>query len=152
MAPNPLSVPRRRSRLLFASPLALALLLSPSHAPRARGAYEPEQVHLGFTGEFGNSVTVEWVTKAVPPEPPGSWVQYGDSPSELSGRARSSIVECGPTHPQYPNWVGILHEALLTELLPGQLYYYRVGSQEEWSTVRNFRSAPAPAPAPAPPA
>jgi hypothetical protein len=27
-------------------------------AQRVQGAYEPEQVHLGFTGEFDNSVTV----------------------------------------------------------------------------------------------
>ena len=108
-------------------------------APRARGAYEPEQVHIGYTGELDNSVTIEWVTKAVPPDPPGSWVQFGVAANQLSQHVKSVTTECGPTHPRYPNWVGVLHESLLTGLIPGQLYHYRVGSQEEWSSTRTFK-------------
>lgn len=101
---------------------------------RSIGAYEPVQVHLGYTGEDAGSVVVQWVTKAMAS---GSYVQWG---LETTSRQRDAAnsTECEPGQSLYPGWSGVLHQARMDGIVSRQTYYYRVGSDEDMSPQRAF--------------
>ncbi len=122
-----------------ALPLLLLLLLLLLGLAGAPGAYQPVQVHLGYTGEDASSVVVQWVTAAMAS---GSYVQWGP---ERDARSRQRDVanstECESSEPGqsvYPGWSGVLHQARMDGVVSRQTYYYRVGSDEEMSPERAF--------------
>ena len=102
---------------------------------RRVGAYEPVQVHLGYTGENAGSVVVQWTTAAMAS---GSYVQWGSDPSNARRRDAANSTECGPTKPVYPGWEGVLHHARMDGVASRQTIYYRVGSDEQLTGMRSF--------------
>jgi hypothetical protein len=123
--------------------LALPGALAPPAAPRRlQAAYEPRQVHLGYTGDGATGlavgVVVEWITTA---EPPGdgktSRVVYRRPNGPLS-QAWADTVVCGLGSSVYTEWSGAAHEAKLVGLTPGVAYQYRVGSDEGWTSWLTF--------------
>lgn len=100
------------------------------------GAYEPVQVHLGYTGENADSVIVQWVTRAMAERSYVKWWAAGTEGTPR--RADANSTECGPQHPVYSDWTGVLHQARMGGTVSRQTYYYRVGSDEDLSPQRSF--------------
>ena len=102
---------------------------------RRVGAYEPVQIHLGYTGEDAGSVVVQWVTAAMASL---SFVEWGP---DVTSRWRSAAnsTQCGPEYPVYPGWTGVLHQARMDGVASRRTYYYRVGSDDGMSAQRGFR-------------
>ena len=141
------------STVLLLLPLLLGLVTAPpSHQVTNRtvasqttarrlqarrvGAYEPVQIHLGYTGEDAGSVVVQWVTAAMASL---SFVEWGpDRTSRWRGAANST--QCGPEYRVYPGWTGVLHRARMDGVASRRAYYYRVGSDDGMSAQRVFRA------------
>jgi len=91
----------------------------------------PEQVHLSMSSSDLSLMGVTWVTLNIE----DSVVQYGLSPSELS-MSNSGVPT---TTYKAASWIGTIHRAQMTELIPGKKYYYRVGNgADRWSEVFDF--------------
>src|SRR5690349_7266947 len=109
----------------------------------------PEQIHLSYSNQ-PNSMTFQWITT----NKTGTYIQYGPIPcSDPNGN------NCGGGWMQYSNqssmepqtydhggWLGWIHTITLTNLTPGQRYWYRVGDPNSpdnvsphgaWSQARN---------------
>lgn len=105
---------------------------------------EPTQVHLSLAS--GNEkMNVMFVTR----DPIKSYVRYGSNNNKLDLQMETSFLTyrqsdmCdSPANSSY-GWrePGYMHNAMMDNLGPGQLYYYQVGSDEGgWSRVFNFTS------------
>ncbi|GLD96818.1 hypothetical protein PINS_up005501 [Pythium insidiosum] len=116
----------------------------------AKGDTEPLQVRLAMTGE-PSEMRVMWVSGAVD----DAHVQFGSDPKKLTSRVKAT----GSTYTaadicQAPANIeaaqafrdpGMIYEAVITGLVPGKSYYYRVGSDKHGMT-RVFRMIVPPAP------
>ena len=131
-----------RLLLLLAAP---GVVHSPPAPPARRRlaarAYEPRQLHLGYTQTIAGgeiSVVVEWVTTAMPPgEGSTSRVLFRRAGGALQLAPAGSVL-CGPGSDVYAQWSGVVHEARLRGLAPGASYVYKVGSDEELSDWITF--------------
>jgi hypothetical protein len=94
----------------------------------------PEQVHLSLAAKDHTQMAVTWVTLNAT----ATVVEYGLTPKKLDMRSEGTI----DTYTR-SGWVGTIHRALMTGLLPGATYYYRVGdpdSSAPWSEVFSFKT------------
>jgi hypothetical protein len=94
----------------------------------------PEQVHLSLAAKDHSQMAVTWVTLNAT----ATVVEYGLTPRKLDMRSEGTI----DTYTR-SGWVGTIHRALMTGLLPGVTYYYRVGdpdSSAPWSEVFSFKT------------
>lgn len=91
---------------------------------------EPKQVRLAFGADVLTQMSVTWQTQR-PTENPV--VEYGETPY-LGNRVPAVRVS-------YPYETGVIYRALMSDLKPGQRYYYRVGSgQGGFSRAYSFRT------------
>ena len=91
----------------------------------------PAQVHLSFTSQ-SSVYGVSWVTY----NQTASFVQYGTSPDDLNMLNEGSILTYAAS-----GWKGTIHRALMTNVQPGQTYYYRVGNGlDSWSKVFYYKA------------
>jgi hypothetical protein len=114
--------------------LILALTLSPLIAALPPGPpFQPNQLHLSFTGET-TSLGLDFVTCDIV-NCTNTGVALGLSPSALTSFSPS--VSCFQLQ-----GVGWQNQALLSGLTPGTRYYYAAGSQTvknyAWSEVYSF--------------
>ena len=116
--------------LVIGIPLAFSTFIQPSSA-----AVPPYYVHLTFgTGsENDENMHVTWFT---PTEAPTEVRFDIISRSDPSQYMHSTTGE----HAFYSNVNRWIHDANMTDLMPNTRYYYRVGSDEGWSTERSFVS------------
>ena len=93
----------------------------------------PEQVHLSLAGEDRSLMGVTWVTLSHNE----TTVQYGVSQDKLT----NTVVGAINTYTQ-AGWVGTIHKAIMTGLVPATRYYYRVGSPSlnSWSQIFSFKT------------
>lgn len=110
------------------------------------GDEQPQQLHIA-PGQRNVDMTVMWTTKNKQRNPRGSRVQYGRDPKKLNlvVDGVSDTYDVG----ELAGWSGWLHRAVLSDLEPNTVYYYRVGTDapmglngtaECWSAVNRFRS------------
>ncbi len=107
----------------------------------ASASAEPKQVRLSFaTEDTGTEMGIAWNTD----QDEDTVVQYGPTASYGYEAYGSSFLASGN--------LGFVHEVVLTDLLPQQVYHYRVGSYEggwsqdyvfstgqpSWETCSNF--------------
>eukprot|EP00040_Diaphanoeca_grandis_P026038 m.145161 g.145161 ORF g.145161 m.145161 type:complete len:515 (+) comp30422_c0_seq1:262-1806(+) len=97
----------------------------------------PEQLHLALMRE-PSTMGIGWTTLN---DTKTHSVQWGLSMDKLN------FVNTEPgTSTTYAlfGWVGVLHNAYMTNLLPGTRYYYRVGDNDTaWSKIWSFQTLPA---------
>ncbi|MCS6920156.1 MAG: purple acid phosphatase [Fimbriimonadales bacterium] len=92
---------------------------------------EPKQLRLAFGANPTTQMSVTWQTEQ-PLENP--IVEYGETPN-LGNRVPAERVS-------YPYETGVIYRALMSNLKPGQRYYYRVGSAKGgFSRAHAFRTA-----------
>ena len=92
----------------------------------------PEQVHLSLTAKDHTKMAVTWVTLNTS----ASIVEYGSASDNLNMRVEGSLDTYTAS-----GWVGTIHRAMMTGLLPGTKYYYRVGDPDAaapWSETFSF--------------
>ena len=98
--------------------------------------YAPEQLRLApAPSSVGlNALSVTWITLN---ETQTSTVQWGlaNGPMNYSAVGVTRTYTLG-------GWIGVIHEAIMTNLLPGTQYTYTVGSTESWSTPVTFSTLP----------
>jgi len=96
--------------------------------PCCAAPFVPEQLHLSLTGN-SSEMAITWVTLA---PTISHTVQYGLSSSLDQSRSghNTTYKWCG--------WIGQIHTAVMGGLLPGTVYYYRVGDASGWSPVYSF--------------
>mgnify|MGYP003990574205 CR=1 FL=1 len=94
----------------------------------------PEQIHLALS-ELSSEMIVTWVTSSHT----DGGVEWGLSASSLNNSAS------GTNHTYTADdWEGVIHDAVMGTLLPGTVYFYRVGNDADgWSAVYSFSTAPA---------
>lgn len=105
--------------------------------PCCTAATAPEQLHLALSAS-PSEVTITWVTLN---DTATSTVQWGAAeggqsplPYQSSGFVKTYT---------FGGWVGVLHEATITNLEPGLTYTYRVGDEAGgWSAAYNFSTLP----------
>ena len=103
----------------------------------------PTQVHLSVAGAgtaSPNMMTVTWITAD---DTADRTVQYGTSPSSMTNTvtADSHGYTAG-------GWIGAIHTATMTDLVPSTQYFYRVGGATSgWSTTLSFTTIDATLPA-----
>jgi len=88
---------------------------------RAYGGRVPEQLHLALTAE-STEMRVHWTTLNQTAEHVVIW---GTEPDKL---VETSLPGNSSTYTQF-GWVGRLHHATMTGLLPGKSYFYSVGDR-----------------------
>ncbi|MGQ9902020.1 MAG: purple acid phosphatase family protein, partial [Fimbriimonadales bacterium] len=93
-------------------------------------ATEPKQLRLAFGADPHTQMSITWQTQQPVNDPV---VEYGETPA-LGRRAPAERV-------RYPYETGVIYRALMSDLVPGQRYYYRVGSaQGGYSRAYAFRT------------
>jgi len=94
---------------------------------------EPEQVHLSTTGIPGEMV-VQWGTEedTMVSCPSDNIVEYGTDNDNLN------LSENGNSNMYL--WTTCTHTTQLQNLNPNTTYYYRVGGEDEWSSVYSFKT------------
>ena len=95
---------------------------------------QPSQIHLSVAGAGEMSptqMTVTWVTQD---DTADVNVRYG----YIDGQFDQAAVGSTRTYTQL-GWVGSVHVATMTKLLPNMKYYYQVGGPNSgWSSTRSF--------------
>lgn len=99
---------------------------SPDYIPQ-------KQVHLSI-GSQPNTLVVTWVTFKPVTRPVVRFNVFGQT-------HRREIVASTHTYTE-GGWVGYIHDATLTSLIPGTTYFYQVGDEgsESWSEVMKFHA------------
>lgn len=91
---------------------------------------EPKQLRLAFGADVHTQMSVTWQTQQPVQNP---LVEFGETPA-LGRTAPAERVS-------YPYETGVIYRALMSDLQPGQRYYYRVGSaQGGFSRAYAFRT------------
>lgn len=106
--------------LLKYSPFAGCAIMEVCQIDCCGTPYTPEQIHLSLTGN-PTEMAVTWVT--LQDTPAGSFVHYGRAPN-------ARIATVNATSSTYTNggWKGVVHKAVMVGLVPGETYYYEVGT------------------------
>ncbi|GIV08778.1 MAG: hypothetical protein KatS3mg019_0869 [Fimbriimonadales bacterium] len=92
---------------------------------------EPKQLRLAFGANPTTQMSITWQTEQPLQDP---IVEYGETPN-LGSRVAAQRVT-------YPYETGVIYRAMLSDLKPGQRYYYRAGSaQGGFSRAHAFRTA-----------
>lgn len=125
--------------LAWPIPLATCATLHQCLVPCCEPDAAPEQVHLSLPGRDTTRMGVSWVTLN---SRDGSQVRYwadGKSPDESESAAawNTTYTQAG--------WVGTIHRAVMTNLVPGTTYHYQVGAGASFSEVLSFTTFPDPA-------
>ncbi|KAG5878756.1 hypothetical protein JTB14_012126 [Gonioctena quinquepunctata] len=96
--------------------------------------YQPEQVHIAY-GENISIIVVTWSTFN---DTQNSVVEYGIGGLILRQEGSSKLfIDGGPAkHSQY------IHQVTLTNLTPDSNYVYHCGSDQGWSNLFYFKTAP----------
>lgn len=90
---------------------------------------EPRQLRIAFGADPLTQMSITWQTRQPVQSPV---VEYGETPN-LGKRVSAVRVS-------YPYETGAIYRALLSDLKPGQRYYYRVGSADGgYSRAYDFR-------------
>lgn len=97
-------------------------------------ATAPWGVHLSFTEDTRTTLTATWFTNGS--EDPGTVVRYGSSPDVLDERVE------GTTNSAPLDEDLVVHEAVMTDLEPGEPVYYQVGGDSGFSQVYQARTIP----------
>ncbi len=118
-----LSKANRRSFLKSSLTLGGLALLKPAQAV-SESISDPDQAFSILTGpylqtNFGNSISILWITN----KDASSWVEFGPTADNLSQKAYGKS-ELGLKPASRINCIK------LTDLTPGQTYYYRIVSKE----------------------
>jgi calcineurin-like phosphoesterase family protein len=93
-------------------------------------ATEPKQLRLAFGADVHTQMSITWQTQQPVDSPV---VEFGETPA-LGRRAPAERVS-------YPYETGVIYRAMMSDLKPGQRYYYRVGSaQGVYSRAYAFRT------------
>ncbi|XP_055343216.1 uncharacterized protein LOC129591559 [Paramacrobiotus metropolitanus] len=93
----------------------------------------PTQVHLSWDGDATHMVAT-WST----PENCATIVQYGQDKSSLNLQVHGH--ETSFRTGDYYQCEQFIHRAILVDMIPGTVYYYRVGDGKQWSKIFNFRA------------
>lgn len=122
--------------LAWPVPLATCATVRKCHVNCCASNSPPEQVHISLSSRDRSVYGVTWVTLAHT----SSVVQYGLTPKHLNKQNEGSMDTYTAG-----GWVGTIHRARMTGLLPATTYYYRVGSTTDtsedttaWSEVFSF--------------
>ncbi|KAJ1415662.1 Metallo-dependent phosphatase-like protein [Ochromonadaceae sp. CCMP2298] len=98
----------------------------------AQGA-APEQLHLSLSLD-GTQMGITWVTV----DASSSVVQYG-----TTADLQQTVTGILDTYTS-DGWVGVIHRAMMVQLLPNTEYFYRVGDPDKspnpWSEVYSFKT------------
>jgi len=100
-------------------------------------SFSPEQVHLAL-GSLSSTMSVAWATQSQTSAEVFWGSEASTLPNTAKGDTRAFTQDAGRT------W--FTHTALITGLVPGQSYYYKVGSLGNYSEVFNFTNRPLGAP------
>lgn len=104
----------------------------------ARPSPVPDRIVLTWNGDPSTSQAVTWrtdasvVEAAVEVAPATASPRFMLGVREFPARTQAVVTENGASH---------YHSATLTDLQPGTLYAYRVGSDDTWSEWFHFRTA-----------
>mmetsp|Transcript_1242 Transcript_1242/g.5054 ORF Transcript_1242/g.5054 Transcript_1242/m.5054 type:complete len:346 (+) Transcript_1242:1153-2190(+) len=110
-------------------------LAHPRVAQSAGGG--PEQIHINLGGP--GEVVVSWVTNSSSEGQGAPEVQYGISPALYAFRAKGSSENY--VRPPYNS--GTIHHAILSDIVPGRTYFYRVtGPGGSTSKPYSFKAPP----------
>ena len=117
--------------LAWPMPLAPCALLKQCSVNCCPADASPEQVHLSVTSNDLTKMAVSWVSL----NQSASVVQYGVSTGDLTMTATGTISTYTSA-----GWVGTIHRAVMTDLIPGKSYHYRVGDgAQKWSGTFVFK-------------
>ncbi len=134
---------------LFFSCAGLDRAQEASHSSRHNASYDsaahdarpspvPDRIVLTWDGDPSTSQAVTWRTDASVVEAAVEIAPATASPRfmlgvrEVPARTQAVVTENGASH---------YHSATVTDLQPGTLYAYRVGSDDTWSEWFHFRTA-----------
>ncbi|PIC31363.1 hypothetical protein B9Z55_012089 [Caenorhabditis nigoni] len=93
-----------------------------------------EQVHLSLSGNMDEMV-VTWLTQGPLPNVT-PYVSFGLSKNALQWTARATTTSWKDQGSH--GYVRYTHRATMTKMVPGDQYYYRVGSSQDMSDVFHF--------------
>jgi len=97
----------------------------------------PEQLHLSFTGNDFSEMGIMWTTLNATATSIVQW-QVGDESSQPPFANTASGHTWTYT---FGGWLGVLHMATMTGLVPSTRYAYRVGDNAGgWSSVYSFKT------------
>ena len=97
----------------------------------------PEQLHLSFTGNDYSEMGIMWTTLNATATSIVQW-QIGDESSQPPFSSTASGYTWTYT---FGGWLGVLHMATMTGLVPSTRYAYRVGDNVGgWSSVYSFKT------------
>lgn len=92
----------------------------------------PEQVHLSLAGNDMSVMGVSWVTL----NEDNTVVEYW-----ITGTLKSMLSSGYTTTYKAAGWIGTIHRAKMSNLIPGTSYSYRVGNGlEKWSEIYTFKT------------
>lgn len=109
----------------------LCAFINECSAPCCNEHSSPEQVHLSLAATDRSIMGVSWVTLSGN----DSTVEWGTEQRRLTNSAQGIVVTYDKA-----GWVGQIHRAVMTNLLPGTKYFYRVGNagSGKWSQTFSF--------------
>lgn len=124
----------RTDVMMWTSTLPLCAIIMSVHSANI-GWYQPEQVHLSYTGHPA-TMTVTWTTFSWTP----SVVEFSPLPGPPSFNltaygSTNLFIDGGPKHRKM-----FIHRVTLENLNPGQKYVYHCGSSLGWSPQFYFRA------------
>lgn len=114
----------------YPSKVACAMLLEVCSLPCCKHDNVPEQIYVTFGPNISSSMRATWITLK---DAGSNMVQWGTSPNNLQFSAPGNTT----TYTK-GGWVGVIHFAYMTNLLPGQQYWYKVSSGGVSSAVATF--------------
>ena len=109
----------------------LCAFINECSAPCCNEHSSPEQVHLSLAATDRSLMGVSWTTLSGN----DSVVEWGTEGHRLTESAQGMVLTYDKA-----GWVGQIHRATMTGLLPGTRYFYRVGSVSsgKWSQTFSF--------------
>lgn len=112
--------------------LALLPLVAFSAGFAAAEGAAPEQIRISWSASPQSALAVIWQTASITDKPV---VEYGTD-DKLGKKVSAQRVT-------YPYETGVIHQAVIDDLKPGQRYFYRVGDPATgFSAVSTFETAP----------
>jgi acid phosphatase type 7 len=107
------------------SPQTACAILGLCHLDCCLTPYTPEQIHIAYAGP--RALAIMWATLLPTPD---STVLYGASSGDPKNPDSWQFSATGSQHTDPSGgWRGTWHTVILSDLVPGQRYYYQCGSR-----------------------